>query len=189
MTGKDQQKEQGATTNNPDGQDTTDNQAVAGETAQRSQEQQSTQQDQNSQFAIMQQQIAMLQQMLANQQAGISNQQVQNLDPRVVRTMPGYTPPSHAADSLTRINVNARKMEYDMAKVDLPAAAEHVSVLDAHYVDMPPGGLATLAEHLYLDDFANKDAMAGHVHDLLMMNRDRLRDDTSHPVGVRVRVK
>lgn len=104
------------------------------------------------------------------------------------RNKPGYTPPSHAAAHLTRIHQKARQQEKDGANPGIPEAAKPVDPLSARYAPMPPGGLAALAEELFPDDFGNDEAMAGHIHDLLLMNRGTLRDDTSHPAGVHVRI-
>lgn len=104
------------------------------------------------------------------------------------RNKPGYTPPSHAASHLTRIHVNARQQEREGANPGIPDSARPIDPTQARYVPMPPGGLAALAEELFPEDYGNHEKMAGHLHDLLIMNRATLRDDTSHQVGALVRI-
>ena len=173
MTGKDA-KNNGQDTQPEQSQQ---EQAPAGE--------QATQQGntQDEQFRIMQAQIAALQEQLSR-----SNQPVQTLDPKMARQMPGYLPPREASASVTRLQAKARQDELNNTKVDMLESAKPVALHESHFVPMPAGGIATLAELTWPDDFGNQDAMDRHIQDLLVLNRDIIRDDTSHPVGVFVRV-
>jgi len=53
---------------------------------------------------------------------------------------------------------------------------------------MPAGGIQGLVHMLFPDDIDNQDAFDGHVFDIMHLNRDTLRDDTSSSVGQMVRV-
>lgn len=103
--------------------------------------------------------------------------------------VPFYPAPrGHATETMYRLNQRAREQERTAAKVDLPASATPEALASARVAPMPAGGLHALAAQLYPDDVDNQDAMDGHVFDLLTLNRDTLRDDTSHIVGQIVRV-
>jgi hypothetical protein len=103
--------------------------------------------------------------------------------------IPFYPAPAgHASASMTRNAQRAREQERTQAKVDLPASATLDGLRSANHVPMPPGGLHALAETMFPDDIGNADAMDGHLQDLLNLNRDTLRDDTSYVVGQHVRV-
>ena len=97
-------------------------------------------------------------------------------------------PRGHASESLYRISARARQMEKDGAQVDLPDSAKPESVLNARVVPMPAGGIHALASLLWPDDVGNQDAFDAHIYDLLTLNRDIIRDDTSHPVNAMVRI-
>jgi hypothetical protein len=162
---------------------TTDQQPEQG--TQPAQQDQTPQQGntQDEQFRIMQAQIAALQEQLAR-----SSQPVQTLDPKMIRQMPGYLPPQDAAGAMTRLQAKARQDELKNAKMDLPSTAKPVALHESHFVPMPAGGIATLAELTWPDDFGNQELMDMHIKDLLILNRDIIRDDTSHSAGALVRV-
>lgn len=122
-----------------------------------------------------------------------SKQPVQQLDPNAV---PPSTPAprSYASEEVTFLAQRASQMSKDIAakKMDDPgipdAARTDVGLADAKFVPLPAGGIAALADHLYPGDRGNIEAMAGHVFDLLTLNRDIVRDDTSSTVGTIVRI-
>lgn len=97
-------------------------------------------------------------------------------------------PAGHASDSMTRNAQRAREQERTQAKVDVPGSATPEAVAGARVTSMPPGGLQALALLLFPDDVDDQEAMDNHMQDLLNLNRDTLRDDTSHMAGQVVRI-
>ena len=73
--------------------------------------------------------------------------------------------------------------------IPIPAAAQIGPLTEAQFVPMPTGGIRALAIQLWPDDRNNPDAFNQHVADLLMMNRDMVRDEYAHPVNAWVRIK
>ena len=104
--------------------------------------------------------------------------------------VPFYAEPrSHSSTHVSRLAVRAQSMAKDAnAKHQLPEAATPEAVAKSRHVPMPAGGLSALADSLWPDDVDNQDAMDQHLFDLMTLNRDTLRDDTSHSVGQMVRV-
>lgn len=97
-------------------------------------------------------------------------------------------PVGHASGSMMRLAQRARESERTNAGGDMPSAAKQETFNNARVVPMPAGGIQQLATNLYPDDVNNQEAMDNHVFDLLTLNRDVLRDDTSHLVGQVVRI-
>ena len=97
-------------------------------------------------------------------------------------------PAGHASAHMTRLSQRAREQERTQAKVDLPGSATPEALASAKVAAMPPGGLLALASILFPDDVDDQEAMDNHMQDLLNLNRDTLRDDTSHMAGQVVRI-
>ena len=94
----------------------------------------------------------------------------------------------HASDSLSRLAVKAQLQARGKEEVNgLPDSAQP-NEDTVRYVPMPAGGLHALISQLWPSDLLNQDAFDMHLFDLLTMNRDNLRDDTSYRVGQLVRV-
>lgn len=75
--------------------------------------------------------------------------------------------------------------QQDASASIVPAASGPVAV---QYRPMPSGGLQRLALDLYPDDADDADKMRSHVGDLLDLNRDSLRDDTTYRANQLVRI-
>jgi hypothetical protein len=83
-----------------------------------------------------------------------------------------------------------RQLQQAKDKVDpgVPDSARPIAATDAKWVLLPAGGIAALADSLFPADKGDAEAMHQHVFDLMMMNRDVVRDDTSSTVGTMVRI-
>lgn len=93
-----------------------------------------------------------------------------------------------AAESVTRLQQRQQQQAKDKNDPGLPGAAQPVNIADAKFVPLPAGGVAALADSLYPDDKDNQDAMDQHVFDILVANRDVIRDDVGSTVGTMVRI-
>lgn len=103
--------------------------------------------------------------------------------------IPFYEAPvGHASGAMTRLSLRAREQDRTQAKVDLPDSATPEAFANARPMVMPAGGLEALARLLFPGDIDDQDAMDQHLQDLLNLNRDTLRDDTSYTSGQIVRV-
>jgi hypothetical protein len=115
-----------------------------------------------------------------------------DLDPNDPRLKPGYVVNPAARDYNAMNAARARQAERGRATddaIDLTPQAEPVDYSSAVYVDMPAGGLHSLVESLYPDEYSDSEAQSTRLAELLTMNRDTLRNDTSYTVGQRVRIK
>lgn len=97
-------------------------------------------------------------------------------------------PRSHSSDALSRLAVRAREQSRKNENPGIPTAATPEALASAKYMPMPAGGLSAVVDSLFPQDRDNQDAMDGHLFDLLLLNRDTLRDDTSFTVGQMVRI-
>lgn len=103
--------------------------------------------------------------------------------------VPFYPAPrSHATDSITRLA--ARGVEQSKKREDpgLPDSATPEAKASAKWVPLPAGGIAALADSLWPGDSEDQDAMDNHIFDLMLLNNDLIRNDTSHTVGQMVRI-
>lgn len=155
-----------------------------------SQEPVSTYGDRRSTNSNMQQQTQQQNMNSQAQQQAAQRQQRQQPTIKVNgQDVPYFAAPrGHASESLYRLNARAREQERTSAQVDLPSSATNEALLGARVMPMPAGGIHALVSSLYPDDLENNDAMDQHVQDILNLNRDTLRDDTSHPVNAMIRV-
>jgi hypothetical protein len=90
-------------------------------------------------------------------------------------------PRHHATHSVTRNAVKASAMARSSDKHQLPSSATQEALSSATWSPVPSGGIASLADSLFPEDVEDDDAMDQHVYDILTMNRDIIRDDTSLP--------
>ena len=103
--------------------------------------------------------------------------------------VPFYAAPrSHATDSITRLT--ARGVEQSKKREDpgIPDSATPEAKAKASWVPLPAGGIAALADSLWPEDVNDQEAMDTHIFDLMLLNNDLIRNDTSHTVGQMVRV-
>lgn len=122
-----------------------------------------------------------------------SRQPVKKLEGPTIRVngedVPFYgAPRAHSSESISRLAVRAREQSKSQEPFQLPMSATPEGLAATKFVPMPAGGLSALADTLFPDDINNQDAMDEHLFDLLTLNRDTLRDDTSYIVGQMVRV-
>jgi hypothetical protein len=97
-------------------------------------------------------------------------------------------PRSHASESMTFLG--ARGLEQFRKREDpgIPASSTQEAKDAARWVPLPAGGIAALADSLFPEDLDNPEAMHEHIFDLMNLNSDILRNDTSHSVGQMVRI-
>jgi hypothetical protein len=96
--------------------------------------------------------------------------------------------PGHASSTMTRLAQRAREQERTQANVEMPMSATFDGLLNARLMPMPSGGVHALAHQLYPDDVEDQEKMDNHIYDIMTLNRDTLRDDTSYPANAVVRV-
>jgi len=100
--------------------------------------------------------------------------------------------PTHAASALTWLGQEAARRSRDTRGTTfdhaVPLAATAPDVRRAVYAPIPAGGIASLVHTLWPDDSQDDEKVAGHIGDILMMNRDVIRDDTTSTVGTHVRI-
>ncbi len=95
----------------------------------------------------------------------------------------------HASDSVSRLAVKAQAQAKNREDGGgIPDAAQPLDESKIRYMPMPAGGLHALISQMWPSDLLNQEAFDQHVFDLMTMNRDNLRDDTSYRVGQLVRV-
>lgn len=105
------------------------------------------------------------------------------------REVPFFEAPAgQNTDAVTRLAQRARRQERERQQVDMPLGAQEETFAKARFVPMPPGGVSALVETLYFDEKDDQEAMDNHLHDILLLNRDTLRDETSYQVGQMVRI-
>lgn len=103
--------------------------------------------------------------------------------------VPFYAAPrSHATESITRLSARGQEQFRKREDPGLPDSATPEAKASAKWVPLPAGGIAALADTLFPDDLEDQDAMDTHILDLMLLNNDLIRNDTSHTVGQMVRV-
>jgi hypothetical protein len=90
-------------------------------------------------------------------------------------------PRHHATASVTRNAQKAAAMARSGEKHQLPSSATSEALSSATWSPVPSGGIAALVDTLFPEDTEDEDAMDQHIYDLMTMNRDIIRDDSSVP--------
>jgi hypothetical protein len=97
-------------------------------------------------------------------------------------------PRSHATESMAFLGARGQEQFRKRENPGIPQASTPEAKASAKWQPMPAGGIAALADSLFPEDRDNPEAMHEHVFDLMLLNNDLIRDDTSHSVGQQVRV-
>ena len=101
-----------------------------------------------------------------------------------------YPAPRHdASASVTRLHAKGRDQQLHKTKItDIPDSATPEAKATSNWRPMPAGGLTAVIDEMWPEDADNEEAFDQHLQDLMLLNNDILRNESSHMVGQHIRV-